>query len=209
MKLRTAAQYLVLFLLAEGAAAEGIMGQKGKFSPLLGKEGPLGEAPSRGDIASLPGGYVFKPESEGVGTLSICIMREPEFDTFSKGLTPPDYYLDAFLTGNEWDALFVKTLRCPDRTSQVREPDESLDEELEKFAAKFKQAIPEYPTLSRISDMFVYVAFQPGEIELLRAECLTVQAAAADPAALRAIGKLLRASEEASRLHSGILLVPD
>jgi hypothetical protein len=187
------------------------MSQKGKFQPFLGKEGPFGEAASQADKAALAGGYVPEIRGEAVGTLSICIMREPGFEAFSKGLAPSDHYLDLddFLTGKEWDAIFIGTLHCPDRTYELRQPEESVDEALEKFAVKFKEAIPEYPTLARIWDMFIYVAFQPEEIGLLRNECLSVRGIASDPSALTGIEKLLRACEEASRLHFGFLLVPD
>jgi len=101
------------FVLADGATVEGgVMGSKGKFQPFLGKEGPFGEPPSEADTALLAGGHVLRAQGEAVGTLSICIMRKPGFEAFSKGLSPPDHYLDLddFLRGKEWDALFIGTL---------------------------------------------------------------------------------------------------
>jgi len=175
-----------------------------KIVPLLGKKGPFGEDKTREQIR----GRAIQP-SGIVGSLSIHMMRDPSFEAFSRGLSNGDRYLNLWIKGEEWGALFLNVLGCPDVTDVPRLPNEGDAEWQRRYAMKFQQAIPNLPMLSRIWDVFIYVSFRPEEIEALRSECLTVQHNTSDEKAQLALSKLLSACDEASRVGSGLLFVPD
>lgn len=136
-------------------------------------------------------------------------MRDPTFTQFSKGLLGNDHYLDPRLEGREWGALFLDVLKCPDTADVPRLTDEGNEDWQERYGAKFQQAIPNYPMLGRIYDTLIYVAYKPEEIGQLRDECLRLQSMTSDEKALSMLKKLIHACDEASKVRSGLLFVPD
>ena len=186
------------------------MDQK-KIVPLLGKEGPFNptgeyspeEARSISPAAN-PGA-----ESRIIGGLAAFVMRDSSFAAFSRGLSGGDRYLDLRLNGNEWEALFLNVLECPDVDEVTLLPNEDTTEWQMRYARKFNQAIPTYPMLGRMWDMFIYVSYNPDEIDRLRHECLKIQSTTSNEEAQAALTKLLAACDEASKLGFGLLFVPD
>lgn len=175
-----------------------------KIVPLLGKQGPFGEEKANQKIIPRT-----DQTSGFVGSLSIYMMRDPTFHSFSHGISGEDRYLDLWIKGPEWGALFLKVLKCPDVSEIPHLPDEGDDKWERRYALNFKQTIPSLPMLGRMWDLFIYVSFRPEEIEELRAECLKVQASTSDEKALSALNKVLNACDEASKHGSGLLFVPD
>jgi hypothetical protein len=194
---------IIMLVLIVSMAPRSFMDDK-KIVPLLGKQGPFGKEKSSDQIK----GRTLQT-SGIVGSLSIHMMRDPSFQAFTLGLTGGDRYLDLWLKGEEWGALFLDVLGCPDVTDVPRLPGEGDEEWQGRYALKFQQAIPNTPLLGRIWDVFIYVSFRPEEIEELRSECLKVRANTSDGNAQLALIKLIAACEEASKQRSGLLLVPD
>lgn len=201
---------LAMLLAVFTAGQRRVMDQK-KIVPLLGKEGPFG---ATYDSTPQKEGSVDRvtaiPISEAgiAGSLSIYLMRDPSFEAWSKGVSGEDRYLGIWLDGDEWEALFFDVLACPDESATPRLPNEDRAEWEERYGLKFRQAIPDYPMLGRISDLFMYVSYTPGEIEQLRSECLKIRSSTSNEKALRGLAKLLGVCDEASKVGSGLLLAP-
>ena len=183
-----------------------------KTVPLLGKEGPFGETSGSSQQKEAANAKI-RPSpitTYGIaGSLAIHMMGDPSFSSFSRGLSGDDRYLGLRLTGDEWGALFLSTLGCPDVTDVPRVVDEERDEWERRYTLKFQEAIPDFPMLARIWDVFIYVSFKPDEIEKLRSECRKVQSNPSDEKTRSALSNLLRACDEASKHKSGLLFVPD
>lgn len=193
------------------AGQRNVMEQK-KTVPLLGKDGPFGSTLSSSSQEERAKGnerVIPIRISEVAGSQSIFAMRDPNPQTFSGALSGTDRDLNLFLKGEEWGALFFEVLTCPPTSNTPRLPNEDREEEEDKYRVKFRQAIPDYPMLGRMWDIFIYVSFEPEEIEQLRAECLRVQSATSNKKALAGLTKLLSACDEASKHGSGLLFVPD
>ena len=183
-----------------------------KMVPLLGKEGPFGDAGTyfrREEQTSAPDQNISDKESEVAGGLAIFAMREPTFMTFSHGLSGIDQYLDLRLNGDEWVALYLQVLRCPDAGQVPRLPNEDVAEWHKRYGAKFQQAIPTHPMLGRIYDVFSYISYAPDEIEQLRVECVKLEATTSNEKARFGLAKVIAACNEASQLRVGLLFVPD
>lgn len=183
-----------------------------KMVPLLGKEGPFGDAGisfHREEQVGSPDQNISDRESEVAGGLAIFAMREPTFMTFSRGMSGIDRYLDLRLNGDEWVALYRQVLRCPDAGQVPRLPNEDLAEWHKRYSAKFQQAIPTYPMLGRIYDLFSYISYAPDEIEQLSVECVKLEATTSNEKARSALAKVFAACNEASKLRVGLLFVPD
>lgn len=145
--------------------------------------------------------------SEIAGSLGVFAVRDAK--SFFDGLQEPDRYLNLLLTGEEWGGLFYETLNCPRATVEPFSRGEDTVQWRERYKLKFQQAMPEYPMLSRMWDLFEYASYRPDEIPQLREECLRVKVNAANEKALAALAKLVMACDEASKLSSGLLFVPD
>lgn len=183
-----------------------------KMVPLLGKEGPFGDAGTyfrwEGQAGS-PDQYIPDRESEVAGGLAIFAMREPAFMNFSRGLSGIDRYLDLRLNGDEWVALYLQVLRCPDAGQVPRLPNEEIAEWHKRYGGEFQQAIPTHPMLGRIYDVFSYFSYAPDEIEQLSVECVKLEATTSNEKAKSALAKVIAACNEASKLRVGLLFVPD
>lgn len=183
-----------------------------KAEPLLGRDGPFGETPnSSAQKGGTPDQAGVTPIviNETVGRLYIFAMRAPNPKTFDEGLSDGDRDLNVTLTGNEWAALFYDTLGCPGADDVPRLPGEDTTAWQVRYSLKFQQAIPDYPMLGRIWDIYIYASHKPEDIERLRAECLKVQASTSNEKTLAGLAKLLSACDEASKLGSGLLFAPD
>ena len=203
------AMTLLLGLIALGQRTD--MDHK-KTVPLLGKEGPFGDAGSSfrwEEQAGSPSQNVSDEQSEVAGGLAIFAMREPTFVSFAGGLSGKDRYLDLRLNGDEWMALYRQVLRCPDAGQVPRLPNEETAEWHRRYSGAFQQAIPAYPMLGRIYDVFSYVSYAPEELEQLSVECVKLQATTSNEKARAALAKLIAACNEASTLRAGLLFVPD
>lgn len=179
-----------------------------KDLPFLGNEGPL--AVGSQEINS---GGTLKPVSVRLsgmaGGFAVCVMRDPSFEAISRGLRDGDRYLDLRLEGDEWAALFVDVLKCPDADDFPSLPGESNEEWRKRYSLKFQQAIPSYPILARIHDLFIYVIYTPDEVNELRSESLRLQSMTSNELAVAMLKKLVQACDEASKAGSGLVLVPD
>lgn len=203
------AMTMLVGLIALGQRTD--MDQKNTV-PLLGKDGPFSDAGTyfrREGQANSPSQNVSDRESEVAGGLAIFAMREPTFITFSRGLSGVDRYLDLRLNGDEWVALYLQVLRCPDAGQVPKLLNEDIAEWHKRYGAKFQQAIPTHPMLARIYDLFSYVSYAPEEIEQLRGECVELEATTSNEKARSALAKMIAACNEASKLRVGLLFVPD
>jgi len=182
-----------------------------KMVPLLGKEGPFGDAGTyfREEHAGPPNQNVSDEGSGVAGGLAIFAMREPTFVSFAGGLSGIDRYLDLRLNGDEWMALYRQVLRCPDAGQVPRLPNEEIAEWHKRYSGEFQKAIPAYPMLGRIYDVFSYISYASEEIEQLSVECVNLQAATSNEKARSALAKVIAACNEASTLRAGLLFVPD
>jgi hypothetical protein len=183
-----------------------------KVVPLLGKEGPFGDAATYFRPEGQAGAsnqILSDKESQVAGSLAIFAMRDPTFRTFSRGLSGIDRYLDLRLNGDEWDALYLQVLRCPDAGQVPRLPNEDTAEWHKRFSEEFQQAIPTQPMLARIYDLFIYVSYAPHEIEQLSVECVKLEATTSNEKARSALAKVIAACNEASKLRVGLMFVPD
>jgi len=177
-------------------------------TPFLGNEGPLSSSSEETrSIKDLPVVPVKAPRA--AGGFAILLTREPTYDRFSSGLLGDDRFLDIRIQGDEWAALFLDVLKCPDVQDIPRFKDESDDDWLDRYGAKFSQRIPEYPMLGRIYDTFIYAAFSREEVDELRNECLTLEKITSDTTASSMLQKLSQACDEAAKRSDGLFLVPD
>jgi len=183
-----------------------------KTVPLLGKEGPFADAGTYShseEQAGPPNQNVPGEGSEIAGGLAIFAMREPTFMSFAGGLSRTDRYLDLRLNGDEWVALYLQVLRCPDAGQVPRLPNEDIAEWHKRYSGEFQRAIPTYPMLGRIYDVFIYISYAPEEIEQLSVECVKLEAITSNEKARSALVKVIAACHEASKLRVGLLFVPD
>ncbi len=144
---------------------------------------------------------VFAADSFDNGRLYIYVTRDPDPVKFPNGLSNNDH-MSSFLTGKEWEALFLDELKCPDRGS-------ISSGNSEVYGARFAAALRTYPLLGRISDMYIYVCYESEEVQQLREECLRVQRLTTNPKAAQGLVKLVQACDEALINGSGLLFVPD
>jgi hypothetical protein len=186
-----------------------------KHVPLMGVSGPFGPRPvdSLKKPEGMPGviaqGSSESEEfmSEITGNLSFIVVRDPK--SFFEGLKEPDHYLNIDLNGDEWSALFYDVLNCPKANVEPFSSGEDPEQWRERYRLKFQQSIPDYPMLSQIWDIYNYANYRPEEIAQLREECLKVQTNTSNENGLAALAKLVAACDEASKLGSGLLFVPD
>src|SRR5437899_1483722 len=128
-----------------------------KQQPLLGKTGPFGSdvtAQSSHEEPRKISEQLSAIDSSDDGRLYIYVMHDPDPRTFPAGLSEDDHFT-SFFTGHEWAALFFDELRCPRPVS---------GDTPELYGAKFSAALPSYPMLGRISDMYIYVCYKPEEV---------------------------------------------
>lgn len=209
MSLLRAVLLLSLFVVTCAISGWKLMNQK-KAEPMLGRNGPFGERRSGSHTESELKRIEAIPNSEfGVaGSLSIYLMREPSFEAFSKGVTGEDRYLDVWFDGDEWAALYFDVLGCPTAESIPRTPNEDREHWEQRYSSAFQRAIPEYPMLGRISDLFLYVTYNAQEIEQLRNECVKIQFGTSNQRALKGLSTLIDVCDEALKVNSGLLLAP-
>ena len=103
--------------------------------------------------------------------------------------------------GVDWWTLFVNVLHVP-----ISDWD---DLSREGQRVKFRQALPEYPMLGRIWDIYEDAAFLPEEVPQLRSECLRVRSEATQPEAVKALRKSIYACDEATKRGFCLLLIGD
>lgn len=209
MKLLKLLVFTTLLTVFSGGHSN-VMDQK-KIVPLLGKEGPFSEQDdllSQKEEASKRVTAIPITRSGVAGSLSIHLMRDSSYEASSKEVSDEGRYLGTWLDGDEWEALFVEVLACPNINTIVRFPSESTTDWEDRYTLKFRQAIPDYPMLGRISDLFMYVSYMPEEIEQLRSECARVRSSTSNKKALNGLVKLLGACDEASKVGAGLVLAP-
>jgi hypothetical protein len=102
---------------------------------------------------------------------------------------------------DDWAALFVGVLDVP--TSDWLH----LSREAQRI--EFRKALPEYPMLAEIWDIYADAAFLPEEVPQLRSECLRVKSETTQPEALKALRKLVYACDEAAKRGFCLLLSSD
>lgn len=107
----------------------------------------------------------------------------------------------------EWGALFFDVLHCPEPETPIE--GENINTRYERRRIKFQQAIPEYPMLGRIWDIYHDASYKSEEVEQLRAECLKIQASTNELRALRGLRELILACDEALKVKRGVILLSD
>jgi hypothetical protein len=105
-----------------------------------------------------------------------------------------------------WEALFFKVLDCPDTEFVEGANSETWREYWEE---KFREAIPDYPMLGRISDFFRDVWYAPEELTQLRNECQSVLNKTSDEDARRGLNALIAGCDEAQQFGLGLFLGAD
>ena len=105
-----------------------------------------------------------------------------------------------------WEALFFKVLGCPD--TEFVEGSNS-DTWPEYWEEKFREAIPDYPMLGRISDYYQDVWYAPDELTRLRNECQSVRNRTNDEDAIRGLDTLIAGCNEAQQYNLGLFLGAD
>ena len=145
---------------------------------------------------------------EAASCITIYAVPDPDAVLHGPGLPGAEFY-QGDLKSDEWGALFFDVLGCPQAMDEPTLPDESSLDWEDRYYARFEQAIPEYPMLARMSDVYGYAVYMPDEVPALRNECLRVQVGASDGRALSGIKTLLRACEAASEEGLGLFLAGD
>ncbi len=178
--------------------------------PILGLDGPLMSEPSLGRREVSQSDREFNTHTHGVaGALSIVAMPDPNPEKLSGEYKEPKLYLYIDFEGGEWDALFYKVFNCPAAVDEPPRADESEEVWEERFSRKFRQAIPDYPMLGRIWDMFIYVSYSREEVTQLRDESSRVIANTSNKKTISGLTKVISACDEALKHNYGLLFVPD
>lgn len=141
----------------------------------------------------------------GNGSLHLHFVRDPE--NWHGEERRDAFYIELDFHPGDWEALFFDVLHFPGRDKYVEGDD--INELNERNRKKFEQAIPEYPMLARIFDMYEDYQFTPDELPRLREECLSVKSKTSNPQASRALRKLIFASDEASKRGFYLLFICD
>jgi hypothetical protein len=118
-----------------------------------------------------------------------------------------DRLLGDALLDSEWSALFEAALRSPP-IEPLRIGEERLAWE-QRQEKRFRDALPRYPLLARIWQVYVDAFYANQEMLALRAECLNVERDTSNLVALRALQKLLSACDEAIAKGVGLYLACD
>jgi hypothetical protein len=118
-------------------------------------------------------------------------------------------YLGIDLRAEEWAALFYQVLGCPDPSKYPYSQEESSDQYEDRYRKLFQDAIPAYPMLARIWDMYTDVEYQPNEIDQLRAECERVKLVNSNLAASEWLDKMLGGCDAAIQRGLGLYLASD
>jgi hypothetical protein len=105
-----------------------------------------------------------------------------------------------------WEALFFKVLGCPDTERIEDESREAFDE---RYDQNFREAIPDYPLLSRISHFYRDVWYASTELMQLRNECQSVLNKTSDKEAIKALNTLIAGCNEAQQHGLGLFLGAD
>ncbi len=139
--------------------------------------------------------------------LDIYLVHDP--DNWDGRIREGERATHERLKYEEWEAIFFITLMnyCPMYEHYVEGQD--LNELSERDRIRFQQAIPEYPLLGRMWDMYVDAKYKPEEVVKLREECFKVQAMAENTDALKGLDKLLQFCDEAEKKKLGIFLACD
>ena len=136
--------------------------------------------------------------------LSIAIMKDPNGE-WSEELGDRHTYSD--ITIQEWAELYFHALNCP------RREEFGFDETIEAYEKRqkllFQEAIPEYPQLRKIWDMYLDVRYSSSEVQILKKECKKVLANTNNRLAVAALKKLIDAADEAVRSEAGLFLGAD
>jgi hypothetical protein len=135
------------------------------------------------------------------GMLHIFVVRD------AKRWREDGRFLEIGFGPYDWESLFLDVLNCP--AIESRAEGESYVEHLERYRKKFQHAIPNYPMLGRIWDIYEDVSYTPGEVKQLHEECLRVKTYTSHPDALRALRKLIFACDEALKVGQGLFLASD
>ena len=133
--------------------------------------------------------------------LDFLLMRNP--DDWDEST---DRQTNLALDYASWEALFFKVLGCPDTE---RSEGESRDAFQVRYAQRFREAIPEYPLLGRISYFFHDVWYAPEELTQLRNECQSVRNKTNDKDAIEGLDALIAGCDEAQQYNLGLFLGAD
>ncbi len=120
---------------------------------------------------------------------------------------PSDRHLAGGLSEDGWGLLFFEILGCPTADPFVQ--GEDLNAFRERYETRFRQAIPDYPMLARISDYYNDVWYNATEVHHLRSECEHARALTTNSVVLNDLDAVVGACEEAIRSGLGLFLIAD
>jgi hypothetical protein len=118
-------------------------------------------------------------------------------------------YTGSDLQGDEWAALFYGLLGCPEPSDYPYDSGEDVERYEERYRELFKNAIPDYPMLARIWDMYSDVRYQSDDIKALQTECMRALSISRDEKASQWLSKLLTACDLALQNELGLFLASE
>lgn len=190
------------FLVGTLLAQRHVMDEK--IVPGFGNEGPF--SPDAEPASVEPAGADPFSNLGTAGTLYISKVSFEGGGEARNSFLNTKSYLNVFLTGDEWHAIFFDVLGCPQQATGTVATDGNSRE---KYKLSFQEAIPDYPMLGRLYDIFNYSSYNPEEVEQLRDELLRVQAITPNEHALKGIRKMIIACDEVRDGGGGLLFEPE
>lgn len=141
--------------------------------------------------------------------LDIYLVHNP--DIWNRQPLDGERGTDERLEYQEWEAIFFTELMgfCPyvSRSEMLEAENRGLRRDL--YQQRFQEAIPEYPLLGRMWDMYVDAFYKPEEVDSLLQECLKVKAKTKNTLALKGLDKLICGCIEASESKLALYLACD
>ena len=117
-----------------------------------------------------------------------------------------DRHLDGYSSLYQLGIFVLQSFGWPD---SAHIEGESHEEFRRCWTQKFREAIPQYPLLGRISYFFHDVWYKLEEVAQLRDECLKVKNETVDTVALEGLNGLIVACDEAEKHKLGLFLGAD
>jgi len=130
--------------------------------------------------------------------LDFYIMHNP--DIWDEGT----WWHAGGMPDGEWSALFYDSFGCFMGKNEPYIEGEPIGNWNERVRTKFQSAIPDYPLLGRMWDIYGAYWYPPEELAALRAECLRASVRVSDWAARSGLDNLAQACDKAIMLRAGL-----
>ena len=140
----------------------------------------------------------------GNGSLHFYVVSKQNCKPYKDGNAR---YLELDFHLSDWEAFYVKSLKVPeDEEYQFNENIDSFDERNKR---RFQNSIRDFPMLGRIFSMYEDYLFTTQEILSLRYECERLKLELKEKDAIKAVRKLIYASDEAIKAEFNLMFVCD